>query len=278
MSPLVDPAFLVNRLNEPSLVVLDATYRLPSEARNAAAEFRAYHIPGARFFDIDQFADPAEAALPHMAPSPAVAGRLLRDLGINNDSQLVIYDQQGLFSAPRGWFLLRLFGHDQVSVLNGGLPGWIAAGLPVESAETPWTRGNFTPRYRPRLLRGFGDMLDNLATGSELVLDARSAARFHAQVPEPRPGLAGGHIPGSRNLPFADLLTDGGAMKPAPALRELFAAAGATSDRPVVTSCGSGVSAAVLALGMVVAGLPPGALYDGSWSEWGSRPEAPIEV
>jgi len=273
---LVDPLWLKARLGDVDLVVLDASYRLPNEGRDAAADFRAAHIPGARFFDIDRFADRAEASLPHMVPSAAAGGAMLRALGLNQRSLAVIYDQKGLFSAPRGWFLLRLFGLDRVCVLDGGLPGWQAAGFPIESGDPmPWAAGDFEPRFRARLLRGFGDLLDNVSTQSELVLDARAAARFEGRVPEPRAGLRSGHIPGSRNLPYTELITEVGTMKPPAELRQLFACA---AGRPVITSCGSGVSAAVLTLGMAVAGLPIGALYDGSWSEWGARAEAPIEV
>ena len=277
--PLVDHPWLAARLGDPDLLLFDATYRLANEQRDAPADFNAAHIPGARFFDVDHFADPAEVALPHMVPSPATAREMLQLLGVNQRSQIVFYDQRGIFSAPRAWFLLRLFGHDQVSVLDGGLPAWVAAGREmVAGPPPPAPRGDFEPKFRGRLLRGFGDMLENIGSQDELVLDARPVARFLGTAPEPRAGLAGGHIPGSRSLPFGNLLTGANTMKSPAELRAFFATAGVDGGRPVITSCGSGVSAAVLTLGMVVAGLPIGALYDGSWSEWGSRPEAPVEV
>ncbi len=278
-SPLVDPAWLAARLGQTDLLIFDATYYLPNEGRDAVAVFTDQHIPGAHFFDVDDFADPAETSLPHMVPSPAAARELLRELGLNRRSQVVVYDQKGTFSAPRAWFLLKLFGHDQVSVLDGGLPAWRAAQHPTATGSpTAQPHGDFEPRYRPRLLRGFGDLLDNIAGGNELVLDARPPARFNATAPEPRPGVRGGHIPGSRNLPFGELLDPQSAFKPPGELRRILAQSGVDGSRAVITSCGSGISAAVLTLAMVVAGLPMGAIYDGSWSEWGSRSDAPIET
>ncbi len=275
---LVTTEWLAAEIGAPDLIVLDATYYLPAEKRDAAAEFRAARLPGARFFDIDAIADDA-TDLPHMVPSPGRFARLVGALGIGNRHRLVFYDQRGVFSAPRGWWLMGLFGHDRAAVLDGGLPKWRAEGRATESGDPPPVApATFRPGLRAGWLRGVGDMLANVATGAELVIDARSAPRFRAEVPEPRAGLRGGHIPGAANLPFAELLTPEGTMLPPETLRARLAAAGADGTRPVVTSCGSGVSAAVITLALVQAGLPRGALYDGSWSEWGAREDTPVET
>ncbi len=275
---LVSTAWLAGRLGAPGLVVFDATKYLPNEPKDPVAEFLAAHIPGARLFDIDAIADP-DTDLPHMVPTPGRFARLIGALGVANDSQVVFYDQKGLFSAARGWWMLGLFGHDRVAVLDGGLPKWIAEGRPVESGEAPpATPASFRPDFRTARLRGIGDMLANLATPRELVLDARGAGRFTAQIPEPRPGMRSGHIPGAANLPFTELLAPDQTLLPPVALRDRLAQAGVDGSRPVVTSCGSGISACILTLAMVQAGLPPGAVYDGSWSEWGSRADTPLET
>ena len=274
---LISTAELAEALDSPSLVLFDATKYLPTDGLDGEAEFRRAHIPGARYFDVDLIADDA-TTLPHMVPTPGRFEALAGGLGVSNDSFVVFYDQKGIYSAPRGWWLLGLFGHRRVAVLDGGLPKWqrehrpVAAGDPSLPAGVPYRAD-----LRARRLHGIGDMIDNLATGDALVLDARAAARFHGAAPEPRPGVRGGHIPGSRNLPFADLLGSDGTMLPADALRARFAAAGVDGSRPVVTSCGTGLTAAVLTLGLAVAGLPQGALYDGSWTEWGGRADTPIE-
>ena len=274
MTPLVDPAWLAGVLGAPDLVVLDATFYLPDEGRDAEAEFAAAHIPGARRFDVDAVSDDA-TDLPHMVPSPGRFARLVGALGIDNASRVVFYDQKGMFSAPRGWWLMGLFGHDRAAVLDGGLPLWRAEGRPVESGPpAPVAPRRFQPAFRAGWLRGVGDLLPEPTAGGRVILDARAASRFAGTAPEPRPGVMPGHIPGSRNLPFTELVA-GGRLLPPDALRARFAAAGAGPESEVVTSCGSGVTAAVLSLGLRLAGLKQGALYDGSWAEWGSRDDTP---
>ena len=278
MTPLVSVEWLATHLRDQNLVVCDCTAYLPTEAKNAAAEFAIAHIPGARLFDIDVIAD-TDTDLPHMAPSPGRFARLVGQLGVSNASTVVFYDQKGLFSAARGWWMMRLFGHDAAAVLDGGLPAWRRAEQPVEAGPPAIPASvTFRPDYHPRLLRGIGDMIANVTSREELVLDARAAGRFDASVPEPRAGMRGGHIPGARSVPFTELLRPDFTMRTPDELRARLAIAGANGLQPVVTSCGTGVTAAVITLAMAVAGLPIGALYDGAWTEWGGRPDTPVET
>jgi len=269
MDPLISTDWLAGQLGAPDLIVFDATYYLPTEGKDGAEEFARTHIPGARFFDIGVVAD-LDTTLPHMVPSPGRFERLMGELGVSNRSRVVFYDQKGLSSAARGWWMMGLFGHDQAFVLDGGLPKWLREGHPVEAgraaAPPPAT---FQATFRTTRLRGIGDML----AGGELVLDARPAGRFAGSAPEPRAELPSGHIPGSRNVPSSSLLNPDGTMLDPAALRASFAAVGADGTRPIVTSCGSGVTATILSLGLLRAGLPQGAVYDGSWTEWAGRPD-----
>ncbi len=275
MTPLVTTDWLAAELGTPGLRIFDASFYLPTEQADAQAVFAQAHIPGASFFDLDALAD-QETSLPHMAPTAGRFERMLRELGVSTTDRVVFYDQKGLFSAARGWWLMRLFGHLQAAVLDGGLPKWRAEGRALEQgAAAPVPPGDFRASLHGARLRGIGDVLDNLDTQRELLLDARSAGRFAGTAPEPRPNMPGGHIPGAHSLPATDLLAADQTMLPPEALRARFAQAGATGARPVVTSCGTGVTAAILTLGMVAAGLPEGALYDGSWTEWAQRAETP---
>ena len=276
MDPLISTEDLATLLNDPALVLFDATKYLPNEGKDGHALFLQSHIPGARFFDIDVIADP-ETALPHMVPTPGRFERLMGEMGVSNASRVVFYDQKGIASSARGWWLMGLFGHDRAAVLDGGLPKWQREGRPVESGPPASAAPQqFRAAFRASRLRGIGDML--VPDPARVVLDARPAGRFHGTVPEPRPGLPNGHMPGSRSLPSSDLLGPDGTMLPPDRLREIFAASGADGTKPVVTSCGSGVTATILTLGLLRAGLPPGAVYDGSWTEWAGRPDTVKET
>lgn len=278
MGPLVTTEWLADELGKPDLIVFDATKYLPNEPKDGKAEFLAAHIPGARYFDIDEVADP-DTDLPHMVPTPGRFAKLMAAMGVSNASRLVFYDQKGLASAARGWWLMRLFGHDSAAVLDGGLPKWRTDGRPVQSGAAPAPRpAEFRPDFRAGKLRAIGDLLQNVETRAEFVLDARATGRFTGATPEPRAGMRAGHIPGSASLPYTDLLNADGTFRPTEALRARFADAGMNVSKAPVTSCGSGVTACILTLGLVLAGLPEGAVYDGSWTEWGGRADTPVET
>ena len=278
MTPLVSTEWLAANLAAQDLRIFDATFYMPAEPFDAKSIFAQGHVPGARFFDLDAIAD-QETDLPHMVPSAGRFERMVAALAVSSQDRVVFYDQKGLFSAARGWWLMRLFGHTRAAVLDGGLPKWRAEGRTLESGlPAPAQAGDFKANLRAARLRGLGDMLHNAVTGAELVLDARAAGRFAGTAPEPRPGLPSGHMPGAASLPASELLGPDQTMLAPDALLARFAAAGADGTRPVVTSCGTGVTAAILSLGMAVAGLPEGALYDGSWTEWASRAETPKVV
>jgi thiosulfate/3-mercaptopyruvate sulfurtransferase len=275
---LVSADWLARHLADPDLRIVDASYYLPMQNRSARAEYDSQHIPGAVFFDIDEIAE-TSSPLPHMLPSPEKFASRVRKLGLGDGSHIVAYDSQGLFSATRVWWMFRVFGHKDVAVLDGGLPKWLAEGRPVDDEAPRPRERHFTARFDHSLLRDKDQIRTNLATRREQVLDARPAGRFHAREPEVWPGRRGGHIPGALSLPYADILDPKDrTMLPAEALAAKFRAAGIDLGRPVVTSCGSGVTATVLALGLHLIGHRDVAVYDGSWAEWGLPGDTPVET
>ncbi|MCA3288682.1 MAG: sulfurtransferase [Roseomonas sp.] len=277
MHDLVSTEWLAEAFGAPDLMVFDATKYLPNEPFDGLAKYREAHIPGARFFDIDVVADP-DTTLPHMAPTAGRFARLMGEMGISNATRVIFYDQKGLQSSARGWWLMKLFGHEKTAVLDGGLPKWLAEGRATESGDAKSaTPASYTPDFRADLLKGIGDVKRIIADGSALILDARAKGRFDGTAPEPRPGLPSGHMPGAKSVPFNELLNADFTMKDAAALRARFAAAGADGATPIVTSCGTGVTACILALGLKQAGLGDVAIYDGSWTEWAGRPETQKE-
>ena len=273
MSNLVSTEWLAAHLGQPNLMVFDTTKYLPNEPFDGKTKFAEAHIPGAGFFDIDVVAD-QDSSLPHMIPTAARFEKLMGELGISNATHVVFYDQKGLQSSARGWWMMRLFGHENASVLDGGLPKWLGEGRPTEAgAPAAAQPAQFVADLRAERVKGIGDVKAILASGAALVLDARSKGRFDGTAPEPRVGMPAGHMPGAANVPFNELLNTDGTMKDAATLRARFAAAGVTAAKPTVTSCGTGVTACILTLGLVQAGFPEAAVYDGSWTEWASRPE-----
>lgn len=275
---LTETEELARELDAPDLVIIDASWHMPGEGRDAYAEYLEEHIPGAIFFDIDEIAD-TNSALPHMLPPPEKFSSRMRSMGIGDGSRIVVYDSRGLFSAARVWWTFRVMGVDDVSVLNGGLPKWKKEGRPLESGPPrARTARHFTARRNADLVRDVSDIKKVLKDRSAEIVDARAPERFAGTAPEPRPGLRSGHIPGARNLPYAKLLNADGTLKSAPEIEHLFRAAGVDLSKPVVTSCGSGITASVLALGLAQIGHRKTAVYDGSWSEWGADQSLPIET
>lgn len=264
---LVSTKWLSEHLKSPELRLIDASWYMPADNRDCRAEYEAEHIPGARFVDVDEVAD-LRSDLPHMLPPVEKFMSRMRELGIGDGHQVVVYDTAGVFSAPRVWWMFKYFGQDNVAVLDGGLPKWKAEGHPV-TAEPPTIRDrHMITEIRPELLRDVTQVAASSKLGDYTIIDARSAARFKGEASEPRPGLRSGHIPNSRNVPFPDLLTPQSTLKSTDNLRAVFVGAGVDLSKPAITTCGSGITAAILGLALTRLGATF-SLYDGSWAEWG---------
>ena len=276
-SPLVSTEWLAEHLNAPDVRVADASWYLPQAGRDAKEEYESAHIPRAVLFDIDDLSD-EKSPYPHMlAPAPKFASRM-RKLGLGDGNLIVVYDCAGIYSSARAWWMLRAMGHEDFVVLDGGFPKWKAEHRPIEDmTPAPYPR-HFTPRPNNALLRTFDQVKANIASKAEQVVDARGAGRFGAKEPEPRPGTRGGHIPGSANTPYTEFTNQNGTLKSPAELAQIFAQRGIDPAKPIVTTCGSGVTASIVLLGLAVLGAKKTALYDGSWSEWGTRADAPIET
>lgn len=274
---LVSTDWLAENSGRAGLVVVDGSWYMPAEKRDPKVEYGEAHIPGAVYFDIDTIAD-TTSPLPHMLPSPERFAGAVGELGIANADRIVCYDGGSMTAAGRVWWMFRAFGHDRVAILNGGSGKWRREGRALTAELPKVTAQAYEARLEPALVRSLEEVLEIAAAGAEQILDARSAGRFQGTAPEPRAGLRSGHMPGAFNLPYTDLLAEDGTLKPSAELAALFGASGISLDKPVVCSCGSGVSATVALLGLYLLGHEGGSIYDGSWSEWGSREDTPVVV
>jgi thiosulfate/3-mercaptopyruvate sulfurtransferase len=273
--PMVTTDWLAQRLGDPSTQVVDATWYMPGEAGSGRADYAAGHIPGAVFFDIDETSEPA-TDLPHMLPTPAAFAEAAGRSGLRREAQIVVYDARGLFSAARVWWTLRTMGFAHVFVLDGGLPRWRAEGRPLETTTPAPEPAALSAAFRPELVRDIEAVKACVAGGTAQMVDARGGPRFRAEAPEPRAGVRGGHMPGARNVHYAALLNPDATLKPAAELRALFESAGVDLAKPIVTTCGSGVTAAMLSLALARIGIADVPVYDGSWTEWGGRTDTPV--
>ena len=272
---LVSTDWLAEHMKDPDLRILDASTYLPGVDRDGRTEYDAVHIPGARFFDIDDVSD-GRSDLPHMVPPIEKFMSRVRALGVGDGHQIVVYDGSGLFSAARVWWLFRLMGQNNIAVLDGGLPKWIAEGREVEDLAPVIRDRHMTVRFQNQMVRDVTQVSSASKLGTSQIVDARAAARFRGEAPEPREGMRAGHIPNSRNVPFTDLLNDDKTMKTPDQTRGIFESAGVDLKRPIITTCGSGVTAAVLGLALERMGYDMWSLYDGSWAEWGMFPTVPV--
>ena len=274
---LVSTDWLARHLKAPDIRVVDATYTLPTLNRNPRAEYEEAHIPGAVFFDIDEVADDA-SDLPHMVPDAAKFSSRVRKLGLGDGVRIVVYDNNRFSASARVWWMFRMFGHDDVAVLDGGLGKWRAEGNPVDDHPVRPTERHFTARQNNLLYRDLDQIRSHVVNPAEQLVDARSAGRFRGEEVEPRAGMRSGHIPHSLNLPFGDLIAPDGTFLPKDVMQQRFAEAGVDPRKPIATTCGSGVTACTLALALYQLGVPDVAVYDGSWTEWGGRADTPIET
>ncbi len=274
----VSTEWLAANLKAPNVVVVDGSKHLPTTGRDARKEYEAEHIEGAQYFDIDAIADKSNP-LPHMLPSAEQFAAQVGQMGIGNDTHVVVYDSEGMYSSGRVWWMFRTMGHENVSVVNGGLKKWKAEGRPVSGAPTPAPAARtFKATFNPARVRDAEQVKNLIGDKTVQIIDARAAARYAGTVPEPRAGLRSGHIPSSKSVPFTTLLNADGSLKSETELRAIFEAAGIDVTRPAVASCGSGVTAGVIAFALAQLGQTETAVYDGSWSEWGARADLPIET
>ncbi len=271
----VGTVWLADHLADPQVRILDASWHLPGGGREGLAEYLKAHVPGAGFFDLDGISD-ADSPYPHMLPKEEDFARHMRRLGLANHHQVVVYDTGGLPAAMRAFWTFKVFSHDHVRILDGGLAKWVREGRPLEAGQNDMAAGHFSARLKPEMVASKNDVLQAVERQNSEIIDARSAGPFYAREPEPRPGVRGGHMPGARNLPYATLFSDDGTFADERRLEEIFGTLGIDPQKPVITSCGSGVTACSLALGLNLLGRGDVRVYDGSWVEWGSDPATPV--